>query len=425
MAIVPNLPQNANSTNEDNLLKQWYTTERIVDLVYDEYPFTMLTRKNLDVSGRQIVSPQIISDPQGTSNTFSHAVGNTYPLEAATFLIDLRQKYSNGAITGKLLRQSRNDRGSFIDQLKMGVDKTLKTHYNRLHIDFTSNDGTSALAQIASATAIVLAPYPFPVAFQLSVPTQTRYFELNARVTVATNQDGTGNPAVGTVVKIDRSSGLITVSMDVAFVGPVNWMGFDGDFVNSDPASGAVNFQGLPAWLPTVAVRSVPGFLDVPFNGVVRSRDSDRNAGVAIDMPSSSVKSALIRLASAIRVNGGRPNLAYMHPFNFAQLADGLQTVFYDNVALATSANISYKAIVLQTPSGEIRIIQDSCMVPNRIYMLSQETWEIGAWSDFANIIQDDGLTILRGNDDSISWRARSFCSLHCNAVGFNGVVTI
>lgn len=427
----PSFPQFADSINENNLLKDWYTPERVRDLVFKKYPFTMLLRKNMDVSGRQLVVPQIFTDPQGTANTFSIANGNQFPLQSATYLMIPNQKYTIDSITARLMRQSRDKEGAFLDLLKENIDKSLKTHVNRLHIDLVANDGSGALAQIASVTPIVLAPYTNVVAVQLVIPEQARYFEPNARLTLAdVKLPPFAVTAIGTVVQVQFGPGIIVLALDApAPVGTLNWMGFDGDFVTNDIAQGATNWQGLPAWIPTVAQRAVPGFLDIPFNGVIRSSYPERLAGTAIDLPGSPVKSALIRLAAAIDVMGGTPDTAFLHQFNFSALAESLgPNVLYDNVVLSTEANISYRSIVLQTETGEVRIVQDSAVPKNTMYMLEMNTWELACWGDFANIVQDDGLTVLRNNGDngdSVTWRARTFGSLCSHAVGFNGVVTI
>src|SRR6185503_11512570 len=397
----PIFPQEANSVNENNLLKDWYTHDRIRDLVYPTVPFTMMLRMDMSVSGRQYVAPQIFSDPQGTSDTFSVAQGNQFPLTAATFIQQPLQKYTLGSITGRLMRQTRNEEGGFLNMTKESIDKSLKTHVNRLHCDLTANDGTGALAEIASVTPVVLAPYTNVVQIQLSIPEQVRYFELRLSVTMAANKVAPyGATDVGSVVAIARTPGIITVALNAPFAGPVNWLGVDGDFVTNDPSNGAQPWQGLPAWLPTVASRSA-GVLVPLFNGVDRTQDSDRLAGVALDLTGSPVKSALIRLASAISANGGSPDTSFMHQFDFAALAESLgPNVLYDNIVLSKEANISYRSIVLQTESGEVRIVQDAAIPRGTLYMLEMDSWKLACWGDFANIIQDDGLTVLRNSAD-------------------------
>lgn len=430
----PIFPQGANTANQDQLLKEWYTPERVMDLVYKKYPFIMMLRKNMDVSGKAANVPQIYSDPQGTANTFTVAQGNQYPLTAADFRIVPRQKYSLGSITGRVMRQSRNEEGAFMDLLKENIDKTLKTHMNRLEIDFVANDGTGALAQFSSYVADAAPPAGFVNTFvlQLTIPEQVRYWEVNSRVAVANSKTGPFsalNSAVGTVYRVNRSEGKVYVAFDAALPGPVpdlQWLGFDGDFVTNVVSSGASPIIGLAGWLPSVAARAA-GALNSPFEGVARNTDEDRLAGVALDIPGSPVKSALIRLAAAIDVNGGDPDVFFMHQFNFSALVESLgPNVLYDNIVLSKEANIGYRAIVLQTESGEVRIVQDSCVPKGTIYGLTMDSWEALVWGDWANIVQDDGLTVLRGGtDDSVTWRARSFCALSCNAVGYNGVVTI
>lgn len=434
----PAFPQEANSTNENNLLKDWYTHDRIRDLVYPDTVFLSMLKKNMDGTGRQYVVPQIFSDSQGTSNTFTKALGNQYPLTAATFMGVPNQKYTVGSIQARLMRQSRDKEGAFLDLMKENIDKTLKNHMNRLQIDLVANDGSGALAQFSALTPIVIPGFSNTYTLQLNNVTQVRYFEINSRLTVADTQNLPSAPAtntgLGTLIQINRTAGILTIAFDPTAVPAgspaVQWIGYDGDFITNDLAAGATNWQGLAAWIPSAAVRALPSFTDPVqglFNGVYRAQDSDRLAGTALSLIGSPVKSAFIRLASAIRVNGGRIDVGLLHEFDYASLEESLgPNVRYDNVVLSKEANIGFEAIVLRTGVGEVRLIQDSCVPRGTLYGLQMDTWELQIWADMANIVQDDGLTVLRGGvDDSVQWRARSFGAMVCHAVGFNGVCNI
>lgn len=425
----PVLPQDANSTNEDQLLKDWYTHRRIEDLVYPELPFLSMLNKNMGVSGRQMVTPQIYSDPQGTSNTFSKSLGNQFPLVAAAFVQTANQKYTIESIQARLIKQSRDQEGGFMPLMKANMDKSIRSHSNRMNIDLVANDGTSALAQIASATVVVVPGYTNVVQLQLVIPEQSRYFETNAIVTMGVNNVAPyGNTNIGIIISIQRTPGIIQVACQAVPFTNVAYLGFDGDYITNDLPSGATSWQGLAAWVPTVAARTANSgaLLSNPFNGVVRSVDPDRLAGVALDLTGSPVKSALIRTSSAIQVNGGRPNIALMHEFDFASLEESLgPNVRYEMAGLGGNNNIGFSAIMVQTPGRPIKVVQESCVPRGTIYVLSMETWELGIWQDFTNIVDDDGLTVLRTVNDSVQWRVRTFGALTNHAVGWNGVVSI
>ena len=105
--------------------------------------------------------------------------------------------------------------------------------------------------------------------------------------------------------------------------------------------------------------------------------------------------------------------------------------------------NIGFKAVVVQTDFGEIRVISDSMATPisyNQwsaagptayagaypLYMVQLDSWYLMSLDNAPHIIQDDGLFVIRAaTEDAIQVRLRFLGNLGCRAPGYNGVAVV
>ena len=58
------------------LLKEYYTDDKVENLVYEERPFLALVRKMTEFGGEWLPVPIITGVGQGRSSTFANAQGN-------------------------------------------------------------------------------------------------------------------------------------------------------------------------------------------------------------------------------------------------------------------------------------------------------------------------------------------------------------
>lgn len=427
-------------------LKELYERYTPVNLTYQDNLFMAMLPKDESFYGASLPIVQQFANPQNTSSTFSVArlASQARTVGAANssitrFAISRKRKYSFCGLDAETWLATKSDMGAFLDAANNEYSATMIGHMQQINSELFL-DGTGSLSQIASSVTVT-ANTVFN--FALFEPADSRRFELNMRVVIGdkggagggnrlVKADGTfqasavelANP--GTITSIDRSNGVIQVTFDTTFsvlpTFPNLYIGIYGTMIfgaKPDGVSGA-GVTGLNAWLPIVAPLS-----SQPLYGIDRSQDTDRLSGVRINFGGgSSVLEAAIELERAVRTNGGRPDYFWLNPIKLASLRKSLlNNVLYENVDLGGESNISFKALVLPTDYGQIRVMADPSIDVNKGYMLSMSTWKLYSLGAVGSIVDEDGLTYLRQNDqDGVEFRVRSLLELGCFAVGHNGV---
>ncbi len=433
-------------------LKELYERYTPVNLTYQDNLFMAMVPKDESFYGASLPIVQQYTNPQNTSSDFTVArlasqsrnYGKSNS-EITRFAISRKRKYSFCGLDAETWLATKSDMGAFLDAANNEYSATMIGHMQQLNSELFL-DGTGCLSQIALAAEVAVPPAPAAqqqYQFTLVEPADCRRFELNMRV-VTGDKGGTGTsvrlyksdatfqasagqaPNAGTIIGIDRSNGILTVVFDTPFTAVPNFsnqfIGIFGTMIfgaKPDGVSGGA-VSGLNAWLPITAPSSTDSFY-----GINRSADSDRLSGVRIAFSGgASVLEAAIELERAVRTNGGRPDYFWLNPIKMASLRKSLlNNVLYENVDLGGESNISFKALVLPTDYGQIRVMADPNIDVNKGYMLSMSTWKLYSLGAVGSIVDEDGLTYLRQADnDGVEFRVRSLLEMSCFAVGHNGV---
>jgi len=310
--------------------------------------------------------------------------------------------------------------GAFVSSFATEIDNVFLEMTQDIHFDLYG-DGSGIRSTVQSIAGSVIT---------LANPTDVRKFSVGMSIETAALPTGAASNSTY-ITAIDRNNGKITVAA-IGATAP-------NDGIYRLGSRGATtNISGLSAWLP------VGGPTASPFFGVDRTVDSGRLAGVWLDARGASVYDALITLAQQIDVNGGTPDYAFMHPLKYAELVKQLgNQVLYENVIMEEYANVGFRAVVVQTDFGEIRVISDSMCTPiarNQysaagatayagafpIYMMQLDSWYLMSLDTAPHIIQDDGLFVIRAaTEDAIQVRLRCLANLGCRAPGYNGVAVV
>ena len=195
-----------------------------------------------------------------------------------------------------------------------------------------------------------------------------------------------------------------------------NWFIFrDGDYGNA--------LMGLGGYIPEVAPVSGDNFF-----GMDRSNDVEMLSGVRLDAQGSNIIEGLMELASMIEAVEGEPDYVFMNHLDITDVEKQLTNkIEYTTVDLTTSTGvpIAFKGIKLPTHRGEVTIIADPYQRRRRAHMLTLKSWELASIDKIANMIDDDGVSMLRASDqDAFEVRIASYPQLVCYAAGHNGVFT-
>lgn len=149
-------------------------------------------------------------------------------------------------------------------------------------------------------------------------------------------------------------------------------------------------FYGLKAWLNT----GIPGdtFCNVVRNGW-------ELAGLSYNCASIAPKTALIKMAARSMQYGNTPKTAFISATDYAVLADSLDTAAKTVKVEAKEFGLSWNALSLNTPTGELEIIGDPFIDDGDCFMGDFEDPDaiyLAYANDLVNIDDVDGNVFLR-----------------------------
>ena len=404
----------------DPLLKEVYSKDAVEDLVYDKNPLLGLIKKNQNMTGAYEVVPTIYGNPQARSASFSRAVTRSTSTNTASksFLVTRVTDYSLASISNHVILASKNDEGAFLRALTLEIDGAIKSLTNSI-ATAVYGTGYGAIGQIGSisTTTITLLDLNNIVNFEVGMELMLSSAESTATLRALGTS---GNGLI--ITSIDRIAGTITFAANVtdATSGIPTAAANDYIFVRGDREDSAtparLRISGLPAWC---VYGGVAGSGD-SFFGVDRAADKTRLGGLYYDGSAVPIEEALIEGAMLAGREGGMIDHYFMSFPKYSALEKALGSkVQY--VDLKANANIAFRGIRVNGPSGEINVIPDRSCPNNRCFGLTLSTWTLGSIGPMVRVIDADGLEILRqATLDGFEYRSAFYGNLYCNAPGWN-----
>jgi hypothetical protein len=181
--------------------------------------------------------------------------------------------------------------------------------------------------------------------------------------------------------------------------------------------------KGLAAWVP----KTVPGSTD-NFFGVNRSPDT-RLFGLRMVGGGAPIEETVTDLAVKICQHGGKPSHLFMNPVDWGQLSKALATkAMYPREEKGMSnemPDLGFEAMTVFGPKGPIKILADINCPQGTGYMLQMDTWHLESLGPAPQILDDDGLIILRNpTADAYDVRIGYYANVSNEAPVWNGVAT-
>lgn len=392
-------------------LKELYDGQVVENLVYSDNPFLAMIKKNTDFGGKYKPIPIITGASQGRSATFANAQGNQSAVQIESFLLTRVSDYSIATIDNQTMLASATDKMSFLEGSKMVIDGAIRS----ITLSLASamfRSGTGSVGQIGSISSGVIT---------LLDPNSVVQFEVNQTIQANATDGGTPRAALGYITKVDRSSGLLTVSATAqggSAGTPSGWTTSDFLVVQGDNNA---KIKGLAAWLPATAPTTGDNFF-----GVDRSIDTVRLAGVRYDGSAQSIEEALIDASSLLAREGGKPDVAIMSYASYSALEKALGSrVQY--VDAKGPANIAFRGIMVNGAASMIKCFPDRNCPSQICYLLQMDSWALESLGDAPQILRyGDGLEMLRVyNADAGEVRVGYYAQLRTNAPGWNAFVKL
>lgn len=390
----------------DSALKQYYTNDKVEQMVYQDHPFLALVPKREDFYGRNLPIPIQYGVPQGRSATFATAKDNKLASKFEDFVLTRVKDYALASIDNETLEASQNDAGAFLEAATNEIDSAFLSA-SRSMATSLFRDGSGKIGTInTTVTGTTLT---------LEEPNDIVNFEVGMEIQFA-NPTGPAlrdsGEAIG-ISSVNRDAGTMVVD---AALSTISGLTASDLILQEGDISSKVS--GLEAWIPSSVTSAA-------FFGVNRSVDATRLGGLRVTGTGMPIEEALITGANRIAREGGAPNYCFMNYDKFAELEKSLGSkVQY--VDVQASAEIGFRGMMIHGPRGPIKVIGDQNNQDNIAWMLDLSKWSLYSLGRAPKILSQDGLRLLRESDaDAVEVRVGYYAQLGCRAPGHNARISL
>lgn len=395
-------------------LKKYYSNTAVENMTYSDHPAYAMVEKDVNFYGEDMPLPIIYGNPQGRSASFAIAKANKGSSKYAKFTLTRFKDYSLASIDNETAEASETNSGAFFKALTREIDGAIQSAKNSAASDMFGN-GSGKIGRIALGSTVA-----GQTTIQLENVESSVLFEsgMSLELSVSYTNPAQAKKALAggqklKIVAVDRSSGIVTVDTDLDVAVPTVAAG-DYIFVEGDYWA---KMPGFEAWLPVTAPTTGDSFFNLD-----RSVDPTRLAGQRFDGSSMPIEEALIKSASLVQREGGKPDNAFTSYDKYSDLEIALGAkVQYVMPTAAGRADISFRGIILNTNKGTMAVIADAFCPSDRAYVLTMKTWKLYSLKQPIRILDLDGNKMLRENDaDAVELRIGGYKVLGCNAPGWN-----
>lgn len=409
-------------TSFDGALKEYYSDQVVQNMVYKNNPFLALVPKAEDFYGRNYPIPIIYGNPQGRSVTFNRAQvrASSEYTRVKEFLLRRVKDYGVATIDNETIEATKNDAGAFLEAATVEINGVIQNLTRSLAVKlYKSGYGKIGVVGSSSTTTITLA-----------TTDDVTNFEVGMELDLATGESSGAVKAYGSsgngliVTGVNRATGVLTFAYNVndATNGIPTIANNDVIFIRGDRDTGAspaiTCLAGLEAWIPYTTPSSTAFF------GVDRTADPTRLAGQRLDGSAMPIEEALIQAAVLCAREGGSPDHCFVGYTKYTDLEKALGAkVQYLDLKIG---DVGFRALRINGPNGEIKVIPDQNCPYDRGFMLQLDTWKHRSLGKAVRVIDTDGLQMLRqAASDGVEVRYGYYANLSCNAPGWNCVIKL
>lgn len=412
-------------SNQDAVLKDYYTDDKIKEQSYGENPFFAFVKKERGqmAGGRRYVQPVEFAHPGGSSATYTKAMTNGTTSQYEDFLIARKKQYQRVQVDHELMFATQSQRESFrkaLDEFDRGMKGLGEKIGRRLYR--TQGGAIAKMANSSVAVSVIT----------LADKASSFNFHIGQLLTFAA-ADGTGSERdssdTTTVTAVDNENGLITVAdtlnVKISGIATTDFVFAEGDFGQC--------LSGLEDWLP---VDDRTTRLAASFHSVTRSVAPDYLGGIFMDGTAmGGLDEVIIKLVGKIGKYGGQTSHIFANPESLSDL----ELISNSKMRIVAEVNskiigdsgdvlvgfTGYRAIV---GGRSVKIYGDRNCPSNRLYALQLDTWTLWHTGNLVNWLGESytGSKLQPSqNDDCAEARLGSYQNLGCSAPGWNGVAKI
>lgn len=409
-------------TTADGLLKEYYSDQVVQNMVYKNNPFLALVPKDENFGGRNFPIPIISGNPQGRSRDFNRAQirGASSSSQIKEFLLRRVKDYGIATIDNETIEATQMESGAFLEAATVEINGIIQSLTRSLATKlYRKGYGLIGTIGSFSTTTITLSPIQEIINFEVGMELDIAALETSGTIR-AYGSSGNGLIVTG----VNRITGVLTFGFNVndATNGVPAIANADSIFVRGDRENattpGLLCIAGLEAWVPYTAPSSTAFF------GVDRTSDVTRLGGQRWDGTTMPIEEALIQGAVLAAQEGGSPDHCFMSYSKYSDFEKSLGSkVQYLDLKVG---DVGFRALRVNGPNGDIKVIPDQNCPNNRAFMLQLDTWKLRSLGKCVRVIDTDGLQMLRqAAADGVECRYGYYGNLGNNAPGWNTVINL
>ena len=373
------------------MLKEYYTSRQVEELAYNDHPLLAMIRKEEDWGGRDgaYTMPAWLTSTQAVGADFTTAINNKGNGVYLRFQMGQRKRYAFAQLDRLVMKASMKSPKAFLKAYTAEVNGALNQYGRDLAwnvyrsetgkrgtLGAISFDGTNNLLTLSNRADVV-------------------GFEVGMKLKLSDGASAAGTVARdaftdrGAISAIDRSAGVLTIP------GPTDLTGIADAYTANDhihrdadivTAGTFICVQGLDDHIPATA----PAAGD-SFQGVDRSQDTDRLAGIRVDGTSLTMSEAFIDAGQRLREAGRRPSHIFCNPVRFGQLVKETESkVVRDKVKSPSGATIGFDTISVYTPAGVLPVVSDPDCPHDTAWMLNVKELVLASTGKMPEIAKED-----------------------------------
>jgi hypothetical protein len=399
----------ATITSLDGVLKNYYDDFKVKVMQYGESTGLAVMARMTKFGGKTLPIPIIYNTPQGRGATIAQAQAVAAAAKTTDFALTRASDYGVVTISNEALEAADlGDKSTFVSARVTEIDGIFKQLVRSLSTGFYGT-GSGSVGNVGTdgTSYITLSDIEQVVNFDIGM------------VLTASSADASGARAgVSTAITaIDYDTGVLTCSTSgFTSLTAGDYLQVQGDF--------NTKITGLSGWIPASAPASTAFF------GVDRSVSPSKLAGVRV--PSSlvpagiAIEEKLVRAASRVARQGGKPDLILLNFAKFAELQSSLGTRVVYNDVKTEDEEFGFRAIQITSGTNTVDVLADPYCPSNVAYFVQKDTWKLYSLGDVPRFENSDGLMMLRqSTSDGVEVRCKYYGNLGCTAPGFNGRVAI
>lgn len=397
----------------NDVLKEHYTRDRVIDMTYRQNPFYAMVPKYMKFGGKLLPVPILYGNPQGRSKTFANAqaAAQSSSSQFKSFLLTRKHDYSIATIDNETMLASKGDPNSFLEAATTEIDGSINSLTRSLAINLY-RDESSQIGQVGVEPVETASTFVVIIANAGDVSN----FEVDQIINIwSAKSGGTQRTSDGSVnswkiVGVNRKNDLPTITLTGTYDASGTIAPDDYLFVEGDRGEG---ISGLEDWIPSVDPTNTPFF------GVDRTSDITRLGGNRFDGSNMPIEEALTEADSIVAQQGGFAlDHFFMSHSSFKDLKNALGSkVQYVDVGV--TPRVSFRGVQVDGTRGPIKVIPDHNCPSNRVFGVQMEYLKLYSLGDPVQIISPDGLTMLRqASDDGAEVRHGSYLQFGSRAPG-------